>query len=121
MPRVVHFEVSADDLDRAQKFYGDVFGWSFREWNGGEYILVKTGEDSEPGINGGIFKRPEPMTGHINTISVPSLDEYTEKVTSNGGTLMMPKMAIPEVGWLAYFKDSEGSMFGLMEFDSNAA
>jgi predicted enzyme related to lactoylglutathione lyase len=121
MPRVVHFEVSADDLDRARKFYGDVFGWSFQDWNGGEYVLVKTGEDGEPGINGGIFKRPDQMTGHINTIDVPSLDEYTEKVTGSGGTLMMPKMAIPGVGWLAYFKDTEGSMFGLMEKDSSAA
>ena len=126
MPRVVHFEVSADDLERAEKFYSGVFGWKFAKWGGGDdstepYRLITTGEDSEPGINGGMFLRRGPMTGHVNTVDVPSVDEYTERITASGGTVVMPKMTIPGVGYLVYCQDTEGSLFGIMERDEKAS
>jgi predicted enzyme related to lactoylglutathione lyase len=121
MPRVVHFEVSADDPERAVVFYKDVFGWEIHKWEGPQdYWLIKTGPDGQPGINGGLFVRKGPMTGHVNTIDVPSVDEYLAKIEASGGTIALPKMAIPGIGWLAYAKDPEGSIFGIMQADSSA-
>lgn len=121
MPRVIHFEISADDPERALKFYADVFGWQFKKWEGSKpYWLVTTGPDSEPGINGGMFVRQGPMTGHVNTVGVDSIDEAVQKVISAGGEVALAKMAIPGVGWLAYCKDTEGSIFGLHQMDPNA-
>lgn len=121
MGRVVHFEISAEDPERAKAFYENVFGWQIHRWEGPmPYWMVTTGEDGEPGINGGIFVRQGPV-GHVNSVSVASVDEAVEKVVAAGGTVAMPKMAIPGVGWLAYCKDSEDSLFGLHQADPSAA
>lgn len=81
-----------------------------------DYWLITTGKD-EPGIDGGLTKRTEGEANTVNTINVPSIDEYVEKIKENGGTIIMPKQAVPGVGWTAYFKDPEGNSFGLMEED----
>jgi predicted enzyme related to lactoylglutathione lyase/predicted dithiol-disulfide oxidoreductase (DUF899 family) len=119
MPRVVHFEISAENIDRAKKFYTDVFAWQFHSWGGGdnEYHLVDTGEGA--GINGGLFKRKGDV-GYVNTIDVPSVDDFAAKVVASGGEVVVPKMAIPSVGWLVYCKDTEGSIFGIMQNDPEA-
>ena len=120
MPRVIHFEISADDPEKAAKFYTDVFGWEITKWDGPQpYWLVKTGPDGTPGINGGIFVRKGPV-GHVNTIDVPSVDDFVAKITAHGGQCVLPKMAIPGVGWLAYCKDPEQSIFGIMQPDPAA-
>jgi len=125
MPRVVHFEISADDMERAEKFYTDVFGWQFTKWEGDDnpepYRLVKTGEQDEHGIDGGMFQRRGSMTGHVNTVAVPNVDEYAERVTGSGGKVVVPKMAIPGVGHLVYCQDTEGSLFGIIQMDHSAA
>ncbi|MEW6210326.1 MAG: VOC family protein [Acidobacteriota bacterium] len=121
MPRVVHFEISADDPARAVKFYSDVFGWEIQKWDGPQdYWLVRTGEDGKPGINGGLFKRQGPMTGHVNTVEVDDLDAFVSKVIESGGSVVVEKMAIPGVGWLVYCKDTEDSIFGLHQADASA-
>ena len=120
MPRVVHFEIGADDPERARAFYEDVFAWNFVKWGGiDDYWLVQTGSDEEPGINGGLFVR-KGAAGHVNTIAVPEIDEYLEKVEASGGEVVTPKRALPGVGWLAYCRDTEGSVFGLMQTDPHA-
>ena len=117
MPRVVHFEVYADDPQRAAAFYQKVFGWKISKWEGPtDYWLVTTGEASEPGIDGGIMQRMEQETT-VNTIDVPSVDEFTQKITEAGGKVVVQKMAIPGVGYMAYYTDSEGNVFGIMEED----
>jgi hypothetical protein len=121
MPRVIHFEISADKPEKTAAFYQKIFGWQFMKWEGPqEYWLITTGEDGQPGINGGLMRRREPNLGTINTIDVPSVDEYVKKVDAAGATVIMPKMAIPGVGWLAYFKDPEGNVFGMMQGDESA-
>lgn len=120
MPRVVHFEISATNTDRAAAFYTAVFGWQFHKWEGPEpYWLIKTGEPDEPGIDGGLFERKEDER-HINTIGVDSVDTYVAKITAQGGSVAVPKMSIPGVGYMAYCLDTEGSMFGIMEMDETA-
>jgi uncharacterized protein len=121
MARVVHFEIPADDPARAKKFYETVFGWKIEKWDGPEdYWLAMTGEEGQPGINGAITGRAEPTTVVVNTMDVASVDDAIAQVVANGGSVLMPKMPIPGVGYLAYFRDTEGNAFGMMQNDPNA-
>jgi uncharacterized protein len=126
MPRVIHFEVQAENPDRAIKFYREVLGWEFSKWDGPmPYWLIKTGPDEQPGINGGLVPRRGAIDGqaviaYVCTVDTPSVDEYVEKAKTQGGSVALPKMPIPGVGWLAYCKDTEGNLFGLMQADPKA-
>jgi predicted enzyme related to lactoylglutathione lyase len=121
MNRINHFDISADDTGRAVKFYGTVFGWKAEKWHGPmEYWMITTGPDDKPGINGGIAPRQDPADHILNTIGVPSVDEFVAKVEAAGGKLVAPKMAIPGVGWYAVCLDTEGNKFGLMQEDPAA-
>ena len=120
MPRVVHFEINADNPERAVGFYENVFGWKIEKWAGPvDYWLVMTGEQAEPGIDGGIMQRSQAQ-GTVNTVDVPSLDDFVQKVTSVGGKVVQPKTAVPGVGYLAYCEDTEGNIFGMMQNDTSA-
>ena len=120
MPRVVHFELPADDPARAVKFYQEVFGWEISTWGGPiDYWLAKTGEADEPGIDGAIMRRMEGMTTVI-TIGVPSIDAFTERIVAAGGEVVQPKQPIPGIGYSAYFIDTEGTMVGIFEDDPTA-
>jgi predicted enzyme related to lactoylglutathione lyase len=126
MPRVVHFEIHADEPERAVKFYQGVFGWKVEKWEGPmDYWLVSTGKE-EPGIDGAIMQRIQPLRGgdgviaYICTVGVKPIDEFVEKVKANGGKISRPKGAIPGIGWFAQCYDTEGNLFGLMEDDPNA-
>ena len=114
--RVVHFEIPVDDPERAIGFYSKVFGWSINKWEGPmDYWMVTTGGEGEPGIDGAIMRRGGPASSVVNTIDVPSLDEFIEKVSANGGKVLMPKTPIPGVGYFTYCEDTDGNMFGIME------
>ena len=116
MPRVVQFEISADKPKRAVKFYKKVFGWDISPWEGPmEYWLVNTGDKRNGGIDGAIMKRTVPGMMVLNTISVPSLDDYSKKVENAGGKMITPKVAMAGLGYFAYFRDTEGNILGLME------
>ncbi len=116
MPRVIHFEISADDPKRAKKFYEKVFGWKIDKWEGPvDYWLINTGDRSEAGIDGAIKKREKPHESTTNTISIPSIDEFMKKVEENGGKVLMPKQSIPGVGTHTYCQDTEGNIFGIIE------
>lgn len=124
MPHPIHFEFQVDDPDRATKFYQTMFGWQIQKWGGPvDYWVIITGKAPEPGIDGGFMRRKpgaENMMATYNTIGVPNLDEAIVKAKKSGGTEAAPKMPIPGVGWLAYFKDTEGNIFGMMQADKNA-
>jgi len=118
MSRVVHFEIPADDPARAVKFYTKVFGWKIKKWEGPmDYWLVSTGNGGAPGIDGAIMQRQEMASTVVNSIDVPSVDEFTKKVTKNGGKMVTPKTPIQGVGYFAYCQDTEGNMFGIMQSD----
>jgi predicted enzyme related to lactoylglutathione lyase len=120
--RVVHFELPADDPDRAAKFYADAFGWKVTKWGGPtDYWLVVTGEEGEPGIDGGIGRRQDAGDQTTNTIDVPDLDAAVAAVEAAGGRITNPKHAVRAVGWLAYATDTEGNPFGMMQSDESAA
>ena len=122
MSRITHFEIPADDPERAIKFYEEVFGWRIEKWDGPiEYWMVMTGPEDEPGIDGGLARREDPATTVENFIDTKDLDASLKAVTAQGGEIFRPTMAIPGVGWLAYIKDTEGNIFGVMERDQDAA
>ncbi|MDO8735834.1 MAG: VOC family protein [Thermoleophilia bacterium] len=121
MPRVIHFEINADEPERAAEFYRSAFGWEIVNWGGPmPYWLATTGPDGEPGINGAIMHRNENLTT-VNTIAVTSVDEFLEKVKSAGGSALTEKMTIPGIGYNAYCMDTEGNVFGIMQDDPSAA
>ena len=120
MPRVSHFDIPVDDPVRAQKFYKKVFDWKFEKWDGPmDYWMTTTGS-KEPGINGGLSKRMPGQMGIVNTIDVPSIDKFTKKIIENGGQVIIPKMAIPKIGWFAQCMDTELNVFGIIEKDEKA-
>jgi uncharacterized protein len=127
MPRVVHFEIHAGDPARAINFYEKVFGWTFKKWDGPmPYWLVTTGPDDQPGINGGLVERRGEIDGqaviaYVCTVGVAGVDASIATVEANGGTIAVPKMPIPGMGWLVYCKDTEGNIFGMMQPDATAA
>ena len=114
---VVHFEIPADDVARATKFYEKTFGWTIKAFPmppGEEYYSVVTRKKGEAGIDGGLMKRKMPGQPFTNYISVPSIDDMNQAVQANGGTIVMPKQEIgPSMGWFSVFKDTENNMIGL--------
>lgn len=125
MPRVVHFEVHAEDPARAIHFYQGLFNWKFNRFSAFEYWTITTGLDNEPGINGGLIKRRGTIDGtaviaYVCTVEVDDLDHYLAIIPQQGGEIVVPKMPIPGIGWLIYAKDPEGNIFGVMQADSNA-
>jgi predicted enzyme related to lactoylglutathione lyase len=128
MPRPIHFEIHADNTERAIAFYSRLFGWKFSQWADQPYWLVKTGEAGTPGINGGLLPRRGPgpadmaaVNAFVCTVDVSDLDAMVTRLVEAGGTIALPKMPIPTMGWLAYGKDTEGNLFGMMQMDAKAA
>jgi predicted enzyme related to lactoylglutathione lyase len=122
MPKVIHFEIPAEDTKRGVAFYKKAFGWKFSKYGGEgmDYWLVTAGEDEEPGINGAISIKGDTHPTTINTVSVPSFEDAVKKIKAAGGEIMGPKMAVPSVGYMAYCKDTEGNIFGIMQMDPKA-
>ena len=129
MGRVIHFEIHAENPERAVKFYETMFGWKCTKWGGPmDYWLVSTGPDSAPGINGGLLKRrgpspaPDaPCSAFPCTISVDNLKNTLAELPAAGGVEVVPTMAVPGIGWLAYGHDTENNVFGMMQEDPGAA
>jgi len=122
MPTIVHFDLPADDLVRAKKFYTDLFGWKFVAPPGfPDYYLIETTDlQGRPATGGGMGKRGSPDQRIMNYIGIPSIDEYSARVIQLGGSLVLPKMPVPGFGYLAVCTDTEGNTFGLWQEEPGA-
>jgi predicted enzyme related to lactoylglutathione lyase len=124
MPTVVHFEIPADDVERAQKFYGELFGWKIEKFTSPmpmDYWMVTTGAKAgEMALGGGMLKRQQPDQRITIYVDVPSVDEYMERVKKLGGQVCVPKMAVPGMGYYAVCLDQENNGFGLWENNPSA-
>jgi len=118
MPTIVHFEIPADDVERARKFYTDLFGWRIEKAEGMDYWLITT--SGEKTVDGGMMKRQDPKQPITNYIDVPSIDEYTARVEKLGGKIVVPKAAVPNYGYFAVCLDTEDNTFALWQSDKNA-
>ena len=125
MRKVVHFEIPADDLERAKDFYGSVFGWRLQTMpmGDGDYTVVTTTPVDEQtqvpeeagGINGGLVQREEPLATPVITIDVEAIDDTLKQIETSGGSTLTPRSPIPGMGAYAYFRDPEGNVLGLWE------
>ena len=120
--RVIHFEVQADDINRAKNFYEQVFGWKINKMMGAEeggmdYWGLDTGPAGTPGINGGMYARPKDnkIYTYDCTIMVDNLEKAIDEVKKNGGKITKEKSEIKGVGWFAGGIDTEGNKFGMMQ------
>ena len=126
---ICHFEIPAEEPERAIAFYQGLFGWDIQAYGPPEmnYWMVKTvptneeGRPVRPGINGGLMKRHHPQQPWANYIFVEDVDASAEKAVALGGQIAMPKTPVPGMGWFVYLKDTEGNIFGLWQVDPNAA
>ena len=128
MGRVMHFEIHASEPLAMIDFYSALLGWKFSQWQGQPYWLVDTGPADQPGINGGLVQRngampsaSQPVNAFVCTAQVDDLDAALARVGGLGGSLALPRMAVPGVGWLAYVKDPDENILGLMQPDTAAA
>lgn len=122
MNKVVHFEIPTDDTGRAQKFYQQAFGWQTKDMPEMKYVLAYTTEvddkmmPKEAGaINGGLMMRNDTVKTLSLSIDVPNLEEAMDKVKLAGGMIVMDKMAVGDMGFMAYFKDTEGNILSLWQ------
>lgn len=130
MSRVVHFEIQADDLERAKTFYAAAFGWSFEDYGqftGSPYWGIVTGPDDQAGINGGLLQRPAPApgpgqgtNGYVCTMQVDDYDATEKLILDAGGQVALPKTALMGMAWQGYYLDSEGNTFGIHQPDPEA-
>ena len=120
----IYFEIQADDVQRAIAFYQGAFGWKFEQVHGlpVEYWRIETG-----GARGGLLKRPAPppppqsgTNAFVCSLEVENFDETTQKISSLGGQIALPKFAVPGICWQGYFVDTEGNTFGIFQVDENA-
>jgi predicted enzyme related to lactoylglutathione lyase len=118
MPTVVHFEIPAEDIERAKKFYTELFGWEIEKVPEMEYWLITT--SGEKAVGGGMMKRQSPHQSITNYIDVSSVDEYASKVEKLGGKIAVPKKAVPGIGYFAICLDMENNAFGIWEDDKDA-
>jgi uncharacterized protein len=127
MNRVVWFEIHADDPARAMRFYESLLGWQFTKFEGdgpAEYWTIKTGDPSVPGIDGGLLKRMggsgDKVISFVSTVAVADLGAMLDKATGLGAQVAVPRMHIPTVGDLAYIKDPDDNLLGLIQPDMSA-
>ena len=119
---VVHFEIPVDKMERAQKFFKETFGWSINAIPEMGYAMLGTtpsnaeGRPTEPGaINGGMLERQDPVKYPVVTIHVDNIDDAEKRIQKNGGKMVRKKMAVGDMGFAAYFQDTEGNVVGLWE------
>ncbi|MEQ8201903.1 MAG: VOC family protein [Syntrophomonadaceae bacterium] len=130
MGRLIHFEIHVSDMERAKKFYGEVFGWSFQDWGdftGMPYFGAITGDEDELGINGALVQRygepPEAgqaLNAFVCTIAVKDYDSAEARILAHGGQVAMPKTALTGIAWQGYYFDAEGNLFGIHQQDVKA-
>ena len=130
MTRPIHFEIQATDMERARGFYARVFGWEYEDYSeyaGMPYFGIRTGGADRPGIDGGMMLRrgPEPEPGRcvnafVVTMAVEDYDAVGAEIAEAGGTVALPKYALPGMAWQGYFHDTEGNIFGIHQPDEQA-
>ena len=122
MATIVHFNICADQPERARHFYEEAFAWKFTPLPQMNYYLIETKDiKARKGIGGGMYPRDDPKApGVVNFIGVESLDEMIDKITALGGTVITPRHVVPNWGYFAVCTDTENNQFGIFEEDGQA-
>jgi predicted enzyme related to lactoylglutathione lyase len=130
MPTIVAFEIPADDVERARKFYNEVFGWKiYKASDLFEYWIFDTSADNRnankpstpsPSVVGGMVKRQHPEQKIINYIGVSSIEEYSNKIQNAGGKVVIQKTTVPNHGYFAICLDTEDNSFAIWKSDPDS-
>lgn len=123
--KLTHFAIHTDDIERAKNFYGNVFDWGFNSYGPPDFLQIKTNDTGNGELIGALQSRKyspvkENLVGLECTIGVENVDEIIARIENNGGQVLMPKTAIPYVGWIAKFLDTEGNLICAMQNDPGA-
>ena len=123
--KLTHFAIYIDDIERAKKFYDGVFDWGFNSYGQSDFLQIKADKTENGEPIGALQSRnyspiPDKIIGLECTIGVENIDNTIEKVKNNGGQVLMPKTAIPYVGWISKFLDTEGNLICAMQYDNSA-
>ena len=118
---VCHFEIPADDVDAARRFYGELFNWTINPAPGkDDYLFIRTSQDNPAALGGGIVKRPDPQHGVTLFVMVDSVEAMATKLEALGGKVLQPKTAVPRMGWTVLARDPQGNPIGLFQLDTQA-
>jgi predicted enzyme related to lactoylglutathione lyase len=127
MPTIVYFQIPSDNIERSKEFYNQLFGWKidkFPESNTPEgmenWTVTTTDDKGNKALGGGMSKRQMPQQQITNFIDVKSVDEYSSKVEKLGGKVVVPKTAVPGMGYYAVCVDTENNSFGIFESNESA-
>ena len=122
MPTIVHFEIPIDDLERAKRFYTELFGWKIEKYPGPReyWMITTTDEEGKKALEGGMIQRQDPHNPITNYIDVPAIDKYAVKIENLGGKVVSPKTAVPGIGYFAVCLDTEDNIFAIWETDDTA-
>lgn len=123
--KVTHFAIHIDDMERAKNFYDEVFEWGFASYGPPDFLQIKADKTENGELIGALQSRkysplPEKIVGLECTVSVEDVDKIIDKVKAGGGKILMDKTAIPYVGWITKFLDTEGNLICAMQTDNNA-
>src|SRR5262245_24712373 len=118
---IAHFDIAADDVERARRFYQKVFGWRFEAWGPPDFYMIYTGPAGEAGVHGSVSKRQQPVTGGGRvgfecTIAVDDLAPIRAAIIANGGKILLDDHEIVGVGTLIHFEDTEGNTVCAMRY-----
>lgn len=123
--KLTHFAIHTDNLERAKSFYEQVFEWGFASYGPTDFLQIKADKTENGVLIGALQSRKyspvkESIIGLECTITVESVDEIIKRVQTNSGRILMPKTAIPYVGWITKFLDTEGNLVCAMQPDNTA-
>jgi len=123
--KMTHFAIHIDDIERAKEFYDEVFDWGFNAYGQADFLQIKAGKTENGEVIGALQSRnyspvPDKIIGLECTIGVENVDDIIDRVKSKGGQILIPKTAIPYVGWIAKFLDTEGNLICAMQYDNSA-
>lgn len=113
--KMTHFAIHIDDIERVKSFYDNVFEWGFNSYGQSDFLQIKSDKSENAELIGALQSRKyspvtEKLIGLECSFRVEDVDEIVQRVKSNGGEILMPKTAIPYVGWIAKFLDTEGNL-----------
>mgnify|MGYP003639196088 CR=1 FL=1 len=122
---ISHFAIYIDDIDRAKKFYANLFGWEFNSFGPGDFLQIINSESENAPPIGALQARKyspiqEKVIGFECSIEVDDIDNIQKNIQENGGRIVMPKTAIPHVGWLVKFIDTEDNIVCAIQYDQKA-
>jgi len=123
---IVHFEIPANNPEKLSEFYKNLFGWKIEKMSMGDmdYWMIETRAgtaqnmekaQTTAGTNGGMMKKMDATQRPVNYVMVESVDDFSKKIQSLGGKIIVPKTPIPNMGAFAVGLDPEGNPIGIFE------